>query len=99
MKRLSVIAFLAALGLLFAGCGGGGGSSSVAKGNTGGNSNCPAGQVCTNSAGFTTNTIFTDGEQSTSSISKIVSSATGDVPPTAPSFKRVSGVATAPSVN
>lgn len=94
MKRLSVVAFLAALGLLVAGCGGGGGSSSAAAS---GSKNCPAGEVCVNAAGFTTDTIFTDGEQTASSISKFVSSATGEVPPTSPSYKRVSGVAVAPS--
>lgn len=104
MKRLSVIAFLAALGLLVAGCGGGGGGggSSVKKPNPGPTpvANCPAGQVCTDSSGFTTATYFIDPVTGAkvSQISKISSSATGSIPPQAPSYVRPKGTATSVSV-
>lgn len=106
MKRLNVIAFLAALGLLFAGCGGGGGgsSSAVTKPVTDNTKpkptvNCAEGAVCTDENGFTTATYYIDPEtgKKVSLISQISSSATGTVPPRAPSYVRPSGTATSVS--
>lgn len=105
MKRLSVIAFLAALGLLVAGCGGGGGGGSSVKKPVVDDDkkptvNCSAGQVCTDSSGFTTSTYFIDPVTGAkvSQISKISSSATGSIPPQAPSYVRPKGTATSVSV-
>ncbi len=106
MKKLSVIAFLAALGLLVAGCGGGGSSSSssvASSGQSGGNTQTSSEDVTvqTGSSGFTTETKFIDPETGkvVSRISEITSSATGDTPPRAPSFVTTRGTAESVSTN
>jgi hypothetical protein len=110
MKRLSVIAFLAALGLLAAGCGGGGGggSSSVASSGTTNtvtdntvNDETTTHTVETNSAGFTTETKFIDPQtgEVVARISELSASATGSTPPRAPSYARTSGTAESVSID
>ncbi|MDR2639465.1 MAG: hypothetical protein LBC09_06500 [Helicobacteraceae bacterium] len=110
MKKLTVLAFLAALGLFAVGCGdqaadgsvvGGASGSSGGSSGTGGGSN-PA-DVNTpptvGADGYTDKTVYVDPEtgEKTAKIGDIVSDATGATPPQAPTFVRPSGKTPVPA--
>lgn len=96
MKKLTVVAFLAALGLTMAGCGGGGGSSSATS--SGGTSFSGGITIKTDSEGFSAETKFVDESGAvTSRISEIKSVATDDTPPDAPTFARSKGSVQTPT--
>ena len=87
MKRVTILAFLAAFGLLATGCGDG---ESTGSSLLGGNSN----PLAPDSSGFTHSTQLVDENNNTfDNITKIKSDATGETPPAAPTFvKYATGV-------
>ncbi|GHS89997.1 hypothetical protein FACS189487_11220 [Campylobacterota bacterium] len=106
MKKLRVLAFLAALGLGVLGCGDAVESGSGAWGGSSGGE-VPAGTssadadklIEVDEKGNTTNTIFLDPDtgKSVEKLSDIKSSATGDTPPNAPTFARKAGSESVPA--
>jgi hypothetical protein len=103
MKKLTVLAFLAALGLFALGCGEstasgsvvGNGSSRPVSGGNGGE--LPSPNV-DSETGYTTETTFQDPAtgETTNKISEIKSDGTGATPPPAPTF---AGAVPAPAFN
>ena len=93
MKRLTILAFLAAIGLLALGCGEGSASGGSVVGGGG------ATPVTVGSDGYTTATEYEDPTtgETTDKISDIKSDGTGATPPTAPSFYSVSQAASVPT--
>jgi hypothetical protein len=98
MKKLTVLAFLAALGLFALGCGDAeltSGSYNSAGGTNGGKTVDLTDPVDAGN-GYTNNTVLIDPEtgEKTNSISDIKSDGTGATPPLAPTYVRSNGSTT-----
>ncbi|GHV04652.1 hypothetical protein AGMMS50229_06470 [Campylobacterota bacterium] len=101
MKKLTVLAFLAALGLLIAGCGEEGASYGGGKTKTDGTTLTDL-EISTlpDEGGFTHSTGFIDPEtgEVVKKIGDIKASATGATPPTAPTIVVAGTTSGAPAV-